>query len=115
MDSSCIFCKIAAGQAPATLLYEDDLVVAFHDLHKIAPVHILIIPKRHITSVNEVDEADEAALGRLMRVASRLAAEHGVAGSGYRLVVNTGHDGGQSVFHLHMHLIGGRHLPFRFE
>lgn len=115
MDTPCIFCKIAAGETPTPLLYQDELVSAFHDLHKIAPVHILIVPNRHITSVNDVTPEDEAVLGRLTRVARRLAEEHGIAHTGYRLVINTGRDGGQSVFHLHMHLIGGRALPFRFE
>ena len=113
--SHCVFCQIAAGQIPAKILYQDDQVTAFHDAHPIAPVHVLIVPNRHIESVNQVNPADEPVLGHLIQVARQLAPELGVQHSGYRLVVNTGPDAGQSVFHLHLHLIGGRSLPFRFE
>jgi histidine triad (HIT) family protein len=112
---NCIFCQIASGRIPAKLLYQDQQVCAFHDSHPIAPTHILIIPNQHIDSVNDVEADQEAVLGQLFSTARRLAKELGVAQSGYRLVVNTGPDAGQSVFHLHMHLIGGRHLPFKFE
>ncbi|RMF48150.1 MAG: histidine triad nucleotide-binding protein [Anaerolineae bacterium] len=106
----CIFCKIVAGKAHGEVLYQDDLVTAFRDIHPIAPVHLLIVPNRHIASVNHVDAADEPALGRMFRVARQLAAEMGIAESGYRLSVNTGFDGGQAVHHLHMHLLGGRRM-----
>ncbi len=112
---NCIFCKIAAGQAPARILYQDEQVTAFEDLHPIAPVHILIIPNQHIDSVNQAEAGHEAVLGRLVTVARQIAAGQGLQNSGYRLVINTGPDAGQSVYHLHMHLIGGRHLPFRFD
>ncbi|HNT54254.1 MAG TPA: histidine triad nucleotide-binding protein [Anaerolineaceae bacterium] len=111
---TCIFCQIAAGQAPATRYYQDDLVTAFQDTHPIAPVHILIIPNRHIESVNAITPVDEALLGHLITVAQKLAVEQGIHQSGYRLMMNTGHDGGQSIDHLHLHLLGGRHLPLRF-
>lgn len=89
--------------------------MAFDTVHPVAPVHVLIVPKKHIPSVNELAVEDEAIIGHLFTVARRLADQLGVAHTGYRLVVNTGPDGGQSVFHIHMHLIGGRHLPFRFD
>ncbi len=106
----CIFCKIVARQAEANILYQDELVTAFTDLHPATPVHLLIVPNRHLAGVNDVTAADEPALGRLFSVAARLAGEHGVDDSGFRLVVNTGRDGGQEVFHLHMHLLGGKRV-----
>lgn len=111
----CIFCQIASGKIPATQLYQDEWVTAFEDRNPIAPVHFLVVPNHHITSVNDVTDADEGVLGRLVTVARRLAEEKGVQTSGYRLVINTGPDAGQSVFHLHLHVIGGRKMPFRFD
>jgi histidine triad (HIT) family protein len=111
----CIFCQIAGGELPSVLLYQDEWVTAFEDRHPIAPVHFLVVPNRHIRSVNEVEPGDEGVLGRLVTVARRLAEQKGVQESGYRLVINTGPDAGQSVFHLHLHVIGGRKMPFRFE
>jgi len=108
--SDCIFCKIINRQASAEVIYQDELVTAFENIHPVTPVHILIVPNQHITSVNDATPADESALGRMITLAGRLAKERGIAQSGYRLVINTGKDGGQSVFHLHLHLIGGRHL-----
>lgn len=113
VDPHCPFCRILTGQAPARILYQDELVTAFQDNRPMAPVHVLIIPNQHIESVNEVSVDDEAAMGRMTRVARQLARDHGVEHSGYRLVINTGPDAFQSVFHLHMHLIGGRPIPFR--
>ena len=112
---SCPFCRIIAGQAPAEILYRDEQVTAFRDARPVAPVHVLIVPNEHIESNNDVTVEHERLLGHLNRVAARLAQEMKVERSGYRLVINTGPDAGQSVFHLHMHLIGGRHLPFRFD
>jgi histidine triad (HIT) family protein len=112
---SCIFCSIIEHQSPARILFEDETCMAFDTVHPVAPVHVLIVPKKHIPSVNELAVEDEAIIGHLFTVARRLADQLGVAHTGYRLVVNTGPDGGQSVFHIHMHLIGGRHLPFRFD
>lgn len=111
----CIFCQIASRKIPAALLYQDEWVTAFEDRKPIAPVHFLVIPNRHIRSVNEIEPGDEAVLGRMVAVAQRLAAQKGVQTSGYRLVINTGPDAGQSVFHLHLHVIAGRKMPFRFD
>jgi len=112
---NCIFCTIASGNSPVKILFRDELVTAFVDLHPIAPVHILIIPNRHIESANHAKPGDENVIGHMVTVAKNLAKENGVSESGYRLVINTGPNAGQSVFHLHLHLIGGRHLPFHFE
>ncbi len=111
----CIFCSIIEKKAPARIVYEDETVVAFYTTNPVAPVHLLIVPRKHIASVNVVEPEDEALLGHLFSVARQLADKAGVAHSGYRLITNTGPDGGQSVYHIHMHLIGGKHLPFRFE
>ncbi len=108
--SDCIFCKIIAGEIPSKQVYKDDLVTAFHDINPVAPVHILIVPNEHIPSVAEVEPQHEAILGHMFTVARHIAEQLGVAKSGFRLVVNTGHDGGQDVFHLHMHLLGGQRL-----
>ena len=106
---SCIFCKIVSGDIPAKRVFEDEHVVAFHDLNPQAPVHVLVIPRRHIASLDDAVEADGKLLGRLMLAAQRLADELGVAG-GYRVVNNCGASAGQSVFHIHLHLLGGRAL-----
>lgn len=107
---STIFSKIIAKEIPADIVYEDDLVLAFKDINPQAPVHILIIPKREIPTVNDVTEQDEIALGRLFTAAAKIAKEHNIADSGYRLMINCNEDGGQEVFHLHMHILGGRNL-----
>lgn len=112
MNTNCIFCKIIAGEAPARIIHRDDLVTAFHDAHPIATTHILIVPNRHITSVNDLEEADAALMGHMVLVAKRLAAQEGAAGRGYRLIMNTGPEGGQSVLHLHLHLIAGEQARF---
>lgn len=108
MDS--IFMKIIRREIPATIEYEDDDVIAIKDINPIAPIHILIIPKKFIPSANEIAEADAPLVGKLFLVAKRLAADKGVAEGGYRLVMNVGRDGGQTVFHLHLHLIAGKKL-----
>jgi histidine triad (HIT) family protein len=105
--NDCIFCKILADEIPAEILYQDDKVTAFKDINPAAPIHILIIPNRHIPSVNSVTEKDELLLGHLFTTARSLAQKLEIADSGYRLIVNTGPDGGQEVFHIHMHLLGG--------
>ena len=105
-DPNCLFCKIAAGQIPARKAYEDDAVLAFHDIHPWAPVHILLIPKQHIATLADVGPEHQELLGRMMVLAPRLMRELGVT-NGFRTVVNTGADGGQEVYHLHMHAIGG--------
>lgn len=108
--ADCIFCRIAAGRIPSTVLHEDDEVFAFRDIDPKAPVHVLVIPKRHIVSVNDVDAGDAALVGRMVLVAKTLAASEGIAKAGFRLTMNTGREGGQSVDHLHLHLLGGRQL-----
>jgi histidine triad (HIT) family protein len=107
--SACVFCRIVRGEAPARIVYQDQEVTAFHDLHPQAPVHILIVPNRHIVGVAHVEPQDAALLGELFVVARQLAEQEGIA-KGYRLVVNSGRLAGQSVFHLHVHLLGGRPL-----
>ncbi len=106
---NCIFCNVAAGNTPADIVYQDDEVVAFRDIHPQAPTHILVIPRRHIATVNELDAADTQLAGRLILTAKRIAADLGFAENGYRLVMNTNRDGGQTVFHIHLHLLAGRH------
>jgi histidine triad (HIT) family protein len=105
----CLFCKIAAKEIPAKLVFETDDVVAFHDINPQAPVHVLVIPKRHVVSVGAATATDEAMLGKVMLAAQRVAAELGVV-DGFRVVANTGASAGQSVFHLHVHVLGGRPL-----
>lgn len=109
-DENCPFCRIAAGTLPSTQVYSDEEVVAFRDLHPAAPTHVLIIPRRHITDVSAAEAEDGALLVALVRAANTVARQEGVAESGYRLVWNVGPDAGQSVFHLHLHLLGGRPL-----
>ena len=103
----CIFCNIISGKVPAEMIYQDDEVVAFADINPKAPVHILIVPRKHITSVNEIEEEDQGMLGQLFVVARKVAQLQEVAQTGYKLVVNTGPDAGQIVDHLHVHLLGG--------
>ncbi len=110
--TSCIFCRIARGELPAIVVFSDEDVFAFRDLHPRAPTHVLLIPRKHIGSVDDLDEADAALMGRLFIVARDLARQLGLSGRGYRLVVNTGAEGGQTVGHLHIHLIGGRPLAW---
>jgi histidine triad (HIT) family protein len=105
---NCLFCKIAAGTVPAQRLYEDELVVAIRDINPQAPVHLLILPKRHLASVLDLGEAEGPLLSRITQVAIQLAKREGVAARGFRLLINTGRDGGQNVPHLHFHLLGGR-------
>jgi histidine triad (HIT) family protein len=105
-DPNCLFCKIARGEIPSRKAYEDDEVLAFHDIRPVAPVHLLLIPKAHVATLYEVTDADAPALGRIMTLAGRLAREHG-AGDGFRAIVNTGRVGRQEVMHVHVHVIGG--------
>ena len=109
---SCIFCKILSGETPANIIYRDKQVTAFRDIHPIARTHILIIPNRHIASANELEPGDEALVGHMVLVAKELAAQAGVAEGGYRLMINTGVHGGQTVSHLHLHLIAGKLARF---
>ncbi len=108
MSEDTLFTKIINREIPADILFQDDRATAFRDIHPQAPTHILIIPNKPIPTVNDVSEEDEAALGHLFVVAAKLAEQEGIAENGYRLIVNCGNHGGQVVFHLHMHLLGGR-------
>jgi histidine triad (HIT) family protein len=110
MSDSCLFCKIVKGTIPAKKVYEDDAFYAFDDINPQAPCHVLVIPKEHIEGINDVEEHHAALLGRLFVVAKSVARQKGVTGSGYRLVVNTGAHAGQTVFHVHMHVVGGREM-----
>lgn len=104
----CLFCKIIKREIPADIVYEDDEVLAFNDINPQAPTHILIIPKKHIATLNDIEEADLAIIGRLQYTAAKLAKERGFAEDGYRVVMNCNEMGGQTVYHIHMHLMGGR-------
>ncbi|MBE3553511.1 MAG: histidine triad nucleotide-binding protein [Thermicanus sp.] len=108
----CIFCKIIDGEIPSKKVYEDDRVVAFHDINPIAPVHVLVIPKKHIPSLLDLKEEDKELVGYLHLVIQKVAKEMGVDRDGFRVVTNTGPHGQQTVFHLHYHLIGGRQLQW---
>ena len=108
----CLFCKIINGDIPSAKVYEDDKVYAFRDIEPQAPVHILIIPKEHIASANELTEENASIVGHIFAVAAKIAKEEGIADSGYRIVNNCGEDGGQTVKHLHFHMLGGRSLQW---
>lgn len=108
----CLFCKIVEGEVPAKIAYENEHVVAFHDIRPVAPTHVLVIPRRHITGVHDATPDDVALLGQVMLAGREVAEKLGLAESGYRLVVNNGENAGQSVFHLHLHVLGGRILAW---
>jgi histidine triad (HIT) family protein len=107
---SCLFCEIVAGRIPARVAFQDDEILAFHDINPQGPVHVLVIPKRHITSVLDLEEGDDALVGGLVRRATALAGALGLGDNGFRLVFNYGEDAGYSVYHIHLHLVGGRKL-----
>lgn len=109
---SCIFCKIINKEVTADIVYEDDRVMVFKDIKPVAPTHFLIVPKKHISSVNHLELEDKEIIGQLFLVVKEIAKKQGVSETGYRLVVNTGQDAGQTVEHLHLHLIGGTKLPW---
>lgn len=109
---TCIFCQIAAHQAPAKIHYEDDDVIAFDDISPQAPVHILIIPKRHFTTVNDLSDEDTLLSGKLVLTAQKIAKQLGLAEAGYRLTMNCNQQGGQSVYHIHLHLLAGRQMTW---
>jgi histidine triad (HIT) family protein len=113
MSDDCIFCKIARKQVPSKTVYEDHDLVAFHDAHPVAPVHVLVMPKEHMVNLNEAGKGDELLLGKMLRLASKVANDLGVAETGYRVVINNGDQGGQTVPHLHLHVIGGKALEHR--
>jgi histidine triad (HIT) family protein len=106
--SDCIFCKIIASEIPSKIVYQDDLIFAFHDIQPAAPIHILVIPKKHIADVNAISQEDEMVLGHLLLMVKKIAAEQGIAEKGYRLIVNTGPNANQVVQHLHVHILGGK-------
>lgn len=112
MENNCIFCKIAAKEIPSNVVYEDDKMIVFHDISPAAPVHVLAIPKKHIDSVLALTAEDESLMGHMMRVMANVAADLGVDEKGFRIVTNTKEDGGQTVNHLHFHLIGGRSMQW---
>ncbi len=109
---SCLFCKIISGEIPATIVYQDDRLVVIEDINPAAPLHLLLIPRKHIASVLELDEVDDQLVGHLFRVAADIARERGVAENGFRIVTNTNGAAGQSVFHIHFHLLAGRLLQW---
>jgi len=111
-DTDCVFCKIAAGEIPSNILYQDDEVFAFRDIKPITPVHLLVVSRKHITSLADMTDAETPLVGHMTRVANQLAREQGIAENGYRLTINSGADSGQLVPHLHMHLMGGRMLKW---
>ena len=110
MSDDCLFCKIARGEIPCKKVYEDEEVLAFHDIHPVAPVHFMLIPKLHLASLLEADERHASVLGKMLILASKLAQEQGLS-NGFRTVINSGKGGGQEVFHLHIHVIGGGNIP----
>jgi histidine triad (HIT) family protein len=112
MSENCLFCKIAGGEIPSAKIYEDEICVAFNDISPQAPTHILVIPREHFASLDEAGSGHKETLGHLLLTAAEIAREKGFAEDGYRVVINTNADGGQTVFHLHVHLLGGR--PFIF-
>ncbi len=109
MEKDCLFCKISHGKTSTEILFENDTLVVFRDINPAAPIHLLIVPKNHIRSVNDLSEADQPILAEMVMVAKEMAAQQGVDKSGYRLFINVERGGGQVIFHLHMHLIGGWH------
>jgi histidine triad (HIT) family protein len=112
MSENCLFCKIVRGEIPASKVYEDDVCIAFNDISPQAPTHILVIPREHLDSLDKAEDRHREALGQLMLAAAGIARDNGFSDDGYRVVINTNRDGGQTVFHLHVHLLGGR--PFVF-
>jgi histidine triad (HIT) family protein len=112
MSDSCVFCKIISNEVKATIVYRDEQVTAFRDLRPVAPTHILIVPNRHIESVDTLEAEDEQLIGHIFTVARKLARDEGISTGGFRMITNTGAHGGQSVFHLHVHLIGGQRMKY---
>jgi len=112
MAEDCIFCKIAKGEMEADKVYEDELAVAFKDINPQAPTHVLIIPREHIPTLNDLEEGQEGMAGHLFTVAKKLARDLGIAEAGYRCVVNTNRGAGQAVYHIHLHLLGGRQMSW---
>ncbi len=110
--TDCLFCRLANHEIPASIVYEDERVLAFNDINPQAPTHVLVIPKRHIASLNEIGVEDDQILGELVRRAAAIAKDRGLAAGGFRTVFNTNRDAGQTVFHIHLHLLGGRSMTW---
>ena len=110
--TDCLFCRIAAGEIPATVVYQDELLVAFRDINPQAPTHVLLIPRKHLASLSDLSPEDDEIIGHLVRISGQIAESEGVAAGGYRLVANCGREAGQSVDHVHFHLLGGRPLQW---
>ncbi len=110
MSDDCLFCKIVRGEIPCNKVYEDDGVIAFHDIHPVAPVHFMLVPKMHLVSLLEAEAAHAALLGRMLLLVPKLARAQGLV-NGFRTVINSGKGGGQEIFHLHIHVIGGGNIP----
>lgn len=111
----CIFCKIINKEVPSTIVYEDEDVIAFKDIHPVTPVHILVIPKKHISSLVELKKEDEAVIGKIYSVINKIAKQEGILDKGFRVIVNCGEDGGQVVKHIHFHLLGGKKLGVKIS
>jgi histidine triad (HIT) family protein len=112
MNADCIFCKIIKGEIPGEIVYRDEQATAFRDINPAAPTHFLIVPQKHIASINDITLDDEALIGHLFTVAKHLAGQEGISTPGYRLIINTGPDAGQAVFHIHLHLLGGNRMRY---
>jgi histidine triad (HIT) family protein len=112
MEQDCLFCRIIAGEIASDVIYRDERSIVLRDINPQAPVHLLVIPREHLDSLDDASQKDEATLGHLLRIAARVANEQGLSESGYRTVINTGAGAGQSVFHLHVHVLGGRSLQW---
>jgi histidine triad (HIT) family protein len=112
MSTDCMFCKIVSNEAKASIVYQDEQVTAFRDIHPVAPTHILIVPNSHIESVGMMEPEDEQLVGHIFSVARKLAEQEGISKGGYRMITNTGPQAGQTVFHLHVHLIGGQRMRY---
>ena len=109
---TCLFCKIVAGEIPASKVYEDDRLIAFNDINPQAPVHVLVVPKRHVATLNDLTAADDDLVGAMVRTAAAIAKERGIDGPGFRTVFNCNAQAGQTVFHIHLHLLGGRKMAW---
>jgi histidine triad (HIT) family protein len=108
--TDCLFCKMVSGEIAPDKVYEDDRVLAFRDIHPQAPLHVLVIPKEHIATLNDLDDAHQSLVGQMVQAAAKIAAQEGMDGTGYRTIMNCNDDGGQTVFHIHLHLLAGRRM-----
>ena len=110
MSDNCLFCKIVSGDIPADVIYEDEHVIGFRDINPVAPTHVLVIPRKHISTINDIEEADVGLVGHMYLAAKKIAAQEGLAESGYRTTMNCLESAGQTVFHIHLHLLGGKSM-----